>query len=405
MAKWKIRSILITFATVCGILGISGVLIAFGRGYRIDVLNNRVKTTGLISATSDPVGAQVYIDTRRETATNNSFAIDPAWYTVEISKEGYIPWEKKLRVQGEVVTRADAFLFPTSPSLSALTTTGVHNPVLSPDGTKIAYTTSTSNEKTNQATAKKAGLWVYELAERPLGRNRDPKHVGTSDTVFNFSASQIYWSPDSTQIMATIGTSIRLYDVDKLDMYQNISLTYETYLDEWEQQREVKEHQKLEAFKKPIIDIASSSARIISFSPDETKILYEATASAELARSIDPPLIGTNSTEESRRIEPGKLYVYDSREDRNYFLLDKTELLPTTPSPVPTQKPTMPLSLFSPPTTYNPDPLPIHWFPTSRHLLITLEGKIDVVEYDRTNWITVYSGPFQDGFIAPWPNG
>ena len=50
-------------------------------------------------------------------------------------------------------------------------------------------------------------------------------------------------------------------------------------------------------------------------------------------------------------------------------------------------------------------PVPVYWFPTSRHLVLTLPGKIDIMEYDRTNWVTVYSGPFVDGFMAPWPGG
>jgi hypothetical protein len=48
---------------------------------------------------------------------------------------------------------------------------------------------------------------------------------------------------------------------------------------------------------------------------------------------------------------------------------------------------------------------PIRWFPTSRHLVIAMEGKIDILEYDRTNWVTVYAGPFIDGFMMPYPNG
>ena len=47
----------------------------------------------------------------------------------------------------------------------------------------------------------------------------------------------------------------------------------------------------------------------------------------------------------------------------------------------------------------------LHWFPSSRHLILTLNGKIDVMEYDRTNWVTIYSGPFVDDFVAPWTNG
>jgi hypothetical protein len=27
------------------------------------------------------------------------------------------------------------------------------------------------------------------------------------------------------------------------------------------------------------------------------------------------------------------------------------------------------------------------------------------MEYDRTNWTTLYSGPFDGSFLAPWPGG
>ena len=155
----KIRSILIFIITVCIILGVSAAVIAYGRGYRVNVNKNSLTPTGLISATSDPVGAQVLVDNQLKTATNNSFAIEPGWYTVRIIKEAFIPWEKKIRVQGEVVTRADAFLFPTNPSLSPLTRTGMEQPTLSPDGSKIAYTIPLSIPQDGQVI--NAGLWVY----------------------------------------------------------------------------------------------------------------------------------------------------------------------------------------------------------------------------------------------------
>ena len=126
--------------------------------------------------------------------------------------------------------------------------------------------------------------------------------------------------------------------------------------------------------------MATSSARVIALSPDETKILYEATAAATIPQVIDPPLIGTNPTNENRTVIPGNVYVYDSKEDKNFLLLTKKEVPSGAPS-------------F------------IHWFPTSRHILLTLPGKIDVMEYDRTNWVTIYAGPFDKSFIAPWSNG
>ncbi len=402
----KVWPILISFVTVCAILGISFIVIAYGRGYRLDInKTTSVKPTGLVSATSDPIGAQVFVDGVLKTATNNSFSVNPGRYTVTISKEGYISWQKHLRVQGEVVSRADAFLFPTNPSLSPITNLGIQNPILSPDGGKIAYVIP--SKYLDNSLLSKAGLWVYELSEGPLGRNRDPIQLGTIDPSFDVSAATLMWSPDATQILADYNGTFRLYDATRPDSFQDISPTAQSLLLDWDSERMTKDQQKLQAFKQPIIDMATSSAKIISLSPDETKILYEATASATIPQVINPPLIGTDPTEEVRNITPGNIYVYDSREDKNYFVLSMAEL--PTPTPTPMQlirgKKPMPSPTPTPLLPTNGVTESIHWFPTSAHLILTLPGKIDVMEYDRTNWITIYSGPFEDSFVAPWSNG
>lgn len=395
MTWQKTRSVLISLLTVCVILGISVAVIAYGRGYRLDHKNNSLKPTGLVSATSDPVGAQILVNGTLKTATNNSFNVDPGWYTIAIRKEGFIPWQKKLRVQGEVVTRADAFLFPTSPSLSPLTTSGLLSPTLSPDGTKIAYFIVSDTARDG---VKKTGMWVLELIDRPLGRNRDPKLVAELPLSFPFTTASMTWAPDNTKILLMTGATATIYDTASGNTLQQLNeATLPTLLSDWQDETRDKDRQKLAAFKQPIVDSATSSARIIAFSPDETKMLYEATASATLPLVSDPPLIGTNTTQEERTIEKGKLYVYDSREDKNYFLLDTKEL--------PKPKTAQPTKAGSPTAVANGSLLPVMWFPTSRHLIVIGNGKIDVLEYDRTNWATLYSGPFVDGFIAPWPNG
>ena len=406
MKNLKLRSFLISFVTVCSILGISLAVIAYGRGYRLDFQKTSIKPTGLISATSDPIGALVLVDGNLKTATNNSFNVDPNWYTITISKEGYISWQKKLRVQGEVVTRADAFLFPTNPSLSPLTTLGVSQPILSPDGTRVAYIIPTDH--LDETLTKKAGLWIYELSEGPLGRNRDPVQISGIDINFDILNASLTWSPDSSQILANRDIIYRLYQINRPGTFTDVSTSYAPLFSDWDDERATKQHQQLAAFKQPIVNMATTSAIILSMSPDETKILYEATAAATIPEVIKPPLIGTNSTTETRTIKPGKIYVYDSREDKNYFVLDKNEVKLPKPTPTPTKQP---LQLQAAPTpTLNPlqQAAPysfIHWFPTSRHLILTLDGKIDIMEYDRTNWVTIYSGPFVDSFVAPWNNG
>ncbi len=401
MAIRKIRDFLIPFVTLLAILSVSTIIIAYGRGYRLDFGNNALKPTGLILATSDPIGAQVYIDGQLRTAANNSINVDPGGYTVRITKEGFIPWEKQVRVQGEVVARADAFLFPTNPSLSPLTMVGVTKPVLSPDGTKIAYIVPypTNPPAGGETTAvKNAGIWVYELADRPLGVNRDPKHIASWDSPVDTEKVSMIWSPDASQLLVSDGLSVRLYQANRTNEVTIVTASYERILKEWQDDADVKEKAKLVAFKQPIIDLASTSAKIIAFSPDETKLLYEATAAATIPPVLIPPLIGTNTTKEQRTIVPGRLYVYDSREDKNYFLLDKKEL--PTPTPIKIKNLKLKIENSSPDATSG-----LAWFPTNRHLLLMLNGKIDVLEYDRTNWITVYSGPLSDGFMAPWPNG
>lgn len=403
MKSYKINPLLLSFVTVCSILGASTAVIAYGRGYRMDFTRTSLKATGLISSTSDPIGAQVFIDGKLKTATNNSFAVEPGWYTVTISKEGYISWQKKLRVQGEVVTRADAYLFPGNPSLSPLTNLGIEHPVLSPDGSKVAYIVPPG--QLDDALMKKSGVWVYELSEGPLGRNRNAVQITTYDSDIDVRQTEITWSPDSSQVLTHNGIIYRLYQITRPGVFTDVSLTFNSLLRDWNDERQLKETQKLEAFKQPIIDIATASARIISLSPDETKILYEATATATIPQVINPPLIGTNSTPQQRSITPGNLYVYDSKEDKNYFLLNTKEITIPTPTPSPTKPGTKPVKQIQ--KNIKPPPIDayIHWFPSSRHLLLTLQGKIDVLEFDRTNWTTIYSGPFVDGFVAPWSNG
>ncbi|MBI2405205.1 PEGA domain-containing protein [Candidatus Gottesmanbacteria bacterium] len=411
----RIRGFLIPFVILFAILGVATLLIGYGKGYRLDFGNNRLKSTGLILATSDPIGAQIYVNGILRTATNNSVNVDPGWYTVRITREGFIPWEKQVRVQGEVVARADAFLFPTSPSLSPLTATGIVKPLLSPDGTKIAYIVpfpamkdATAAFTPSAAEVKNAGIWIYELIDRPLGLNRDPKHIASFESNSDPDNMTMIWSPDANQLLVADTLSIRLYQTNRLDEYKIISASYESILKEWQDDTRAKDRAKLAAFKPPIIDMATRSAKIIAFSPDETKLFYEATASATIPQVIVPALLGTNPTKEERTIHPGKLYVYDSREDKNYFLLDKKELPAPKPTPLSKSKSSslqLPTSNFLSLTSNVQLPTSIRWFPTNRHLLFMLQGKIDVLEYDRTNWITVYSGPFTDGFMAPWPNG
>jgi hypothetical protein len=391
MAIKKIQSILLSVVTLVIIIGASLTVIAYGRGYRLDLNNKSFGTTGLIAATSDPTGAQLFIDGKPKSATNTNLNIAPGWYTITVVKNGYQPWEKRVRVQGEVLTRVDAMLFSGNPSLFALTTSGVMNPTLSPDGTKLAYVVPEIQESTNSAQmVSRAGVWVLDLLDKPLGMNRDARQLLKREQL-DTDNGVLVWSPDSKQLLLTTYTEeAYLLESDKFNDSPKPQFDITLLQKDWDELRISKEKEKLLSLKDEVMNIATSSMNILSFSPDETRILYQASVSATLPTIISPPLIGTNPTEEVRDVKPGNVYVYDVKEDRNYVIDDRKQKAESGKN--------LPSSVISPLSS------PIQWLPTSRHLLVTGKDKVEVMEYDGTNRKTVYAGPFWDGFVAPWSN-
>lgn len=388
----KIRSFLIPFVTVCIILGVAAAIIAYGRGYRLG-MDGSVKPTGLIVLQSDPSGAQIIIDDKIKTATQATLTLPPGWYNVTIAKDGFQPWQKRMKVQGEVVAKVEALLLPTNPSLTALTATGVVNPSLSPDGSKLAYVIPDSTATTSASLPNtRPGVWVLDLVDKPLGLNRDARQVAKSGAI-NFSKATLTWSPDSNEVLATLSPTAQYV----LNAQQTTTLpvpvpNIKLLQNDWNDIKEQRLQDQLVTVPPEFTDMASASAKIISFSPDETKILYEATASGTLQSVIIPPLIGANPTEEMRSVNVGSVYVYDIKEDRNYFV---TKVAAVAPTPAAKNSKVPPVDIAN----------ALHWLPTSRHLVIISHDKVEIMDYDATNRRTAYAGPFWDSFAVPWASG
>jgi hypothetical protein len=414
----KIRGVLISIVTICVILGTSIALIAYGRGYRLDVIGKSISPTGLIAATSDPTGAQVIINGELETATNNTITIGPGWYDVTITKEGFQPWQKKLRVQGEIVARADAYLFPINPSLSTLSTNGVISPVLSPDGSKLAFIVPVVKNASESATPpQKAGIWILDIGDRPLGFSRDARQISRSSFI-DFTESVLTWSPDSKQILSFVSISnttferFYLLDADRMNDSPVQVSDMPVLLNEWDELTFVRDQERLRGMNPDLADAVKTYMKKLSYSPDETKILYEASVSGTLPAVIVPQLVGTNPTGETRDIRTDHIYVYDIKEDRNYLIGERSDLGYPSQAVIPSPAARPNLTQTPPRVSderldslknYTP-PSPLQWMPTDRHLLSVSKDKIAAMDFDGTNKKTIYAGPFWDGFVVPWAN-
>lgn len=419
-----VRTVIVTTCILLATIAI----VAYGRGYRLNTKQISLSPTGSLVATSIPNGAKVFVDGTFRTATDSTIQLAPGTYKVRIVKEGYIPWEKELTVRGEVVTQAYATLFYTNPSLARLSSTGVINPVLSPLGDKVVFgreQESTTSGIYIDDTPTPEGLWVLDLADGPLALNRDPRQIARSVDGLPFETARTVWSPTNKQLLAlfeekteatptqpeeTTLLSAYLLDADRLNAVpQDVTATVDTILEGWKRTKDIKAKEQLSAFPKELVKIAEKTMNVISISPDETKLLYEATASATLPPIITPPLLGTKQTKEERILRPGSVYIYDAKEDKNFHIMDTTQSTAkqgpgSSRTGVSDEEGKTAIDQLTSELSTQPTVYPM-WYANSYNLVLPEKDRITVMEYDGSSKTVVYAGPFEPEFIAPWPSG
>ncbi len=335
------RRFLFTLLTLVIIFSAAAVAIFLAKGYTFSPKENRLVGTGIISVTSVPDAASVYVDGHLTTATNaNISSLQPKEYDVRVVKEGFIPWEKKVKVNEGLVTDLKIILFPAFPSIYPLTFTGVKNPILSPDGTKLAYIVPKD---------KKAGVWVWTFEEnRPiaLARGAQPHQISQSTTI-NYTDALLRWSADSKQVLATIGGNNYLLEDERLNSEpRDITPMLQATLKSWENDVVERESAKLIGIKDLGMKNTASSSAILKWSPDETKFLF-----------------GAKSQE--------GLKVYDLETKGQYDI---------------------------------PKANAHSWLPNSRHIVLVEDDKISIVEFDGSNKAVIYAGKFEDNFVFAWPD-
>lgn len=351
------------------------LVVLYGKGYRFGLGPGKIefKGTGLLVTRSIPDGAQVFVDGKLKTATDNTINIPPGEYELKIVKEGYFPWVKRIKVQTEIVTRAEALLIPSAPKLESITDIGAARPVIDPTLTKIAFIVSSQSATRN-------GIYVFDMRANPLLILQSSSTQIADDSTDLFSESEISWSPDGKDIIATISAAralptTYLLDTDRANNPPNdVTSSLPNVATSWTRIKNSREKAVFDSLPKGVKSIVKTHFSLISYSPDQNKILYQASASGTIPVIIKPRLIGVNSTPEKRNIEAESYYVYDIKEDRN-FKLDSGNFK----------------GVYS-------------WFTDSRHIIYVKDKELHIVEYDGLNDTVVYAGPFIENYLFPWPD-
>lgn len=356
----KVRFIVaILFLLVIGSLGVGASF--YARGYRFDFSSFKFLPNGILVIKSDPTGAQILIDGDLRGATDANLSLSPGDYEVTIQKNGYLPWQKTLTIQKEIVTQITPFLFKTVPSFAPITLTGAYSPVVSADSTKIAYYVPLSSAQTDKA---KVGLYVLETVSLPIGFAKEPKMV-TDGTL---EGATWQFSPNGQEILLTTNTGVYLLNTSTFTPQAqrvNIASKLNKTLTQWTSDLKIKNTSLLKELPDQYINFFVRDTMNLSFSPDETKVLYTASSAATFKPNLLKPLPGSSTQKESREVIEGKTYVYDLKEDRNFLVSEGNTA--------------------------------VSWFPNSLNLVIAEEGRIVLSDYDGTNRQTIYQG----SYVAP----
>jgi len=241
---------------------------------------------------------------------------------------------------------------------------------------------------------------------------------------------------------------IEMNEKTNLNTASDTSLKKKQILSEWEEEMYLRERQFLSKFPPEIIEIATTSAQNVYISPDKKRIIYTANKALTLPGDIMPPLPASNTQPETRTLETNSVYVYDREEDKNFLIAtinpsdtnsetpdgadgeinsENTDIIPdlakqllatdlynkkannldSSPSAFTTLQATDSAQTAHNFNIYH-SPLfgnGTQWFTDSKHILFANDGHIKIMEYDASNNTTLYSGPFENDFVYPWPDG
>jgi|SRR3989344_871871 len=404
--------ILISFIFLAVLLGI----IAFARGYRLDLERQSLTPTGIIAVSAYPKASKVFVNGELRGVSDINLTLPPGYYEVEVKKDGFTGWSKNVTLKGELVLTLDVLLYPLNPSLSPLTNLSINRGIPIAQSDRMFLISENDDEE-------KDGVYLFETSKTPISFFAPLKLVVLKKSLvdrmgtINLKDIAVVVSPDVKEAIFTFETSageisylISLEGSVKQTAesitspveprFFDVTSSKATLIEAWTRQKEEVKQKILESYPKEFVKVASDSFSLIDFSPDETKLLYQPRKPAFLTQAISPPLIATNQTPEVRQLEANSLYVYDKKEDRNYKIdpINLIDLIPDKNSLGQSDQ----LEIRQPDGQVENY---ITWYSDSKHLVVNQGQKISILDYDGQNQQTVYSGQFESDFFKLTSDG
>lgn len=217
----------------------SYLLINLAKGYQFELkgLKLSFKKTGIIIVSSRPSGAEVTLDGKIVKNSSGSLLFPSkikglleGIYKLRLEKDGYIPWEKDMKVDQELVSWADyILLFPKEAKKELLIEDGkILDAKESPDLRRIAYIYENITGEQE--------LWYFDALN--LNKTKLYSAIDEKETVAGHSIENLEWSLDSSRILFTKKSAessnlvvLNVRDVDNpVDITKTFNMNFENLI-------------------------------------------------------------------------------------------------------------------------------------------------------------------------------
>jgi hypothetical protein len=181
-----------SFLLVVAVIGVTILLVSYGRGYTYDFSQGRMIQTGLILVKSTPAGAQIAVNgkvIRQKAPYRGSYQAGD--YTFDLTKTGYRVWHKVVRIVASQVTSAEYILMlPTDITKTILDThPAIIGQTVSRDHSHLAYVTS----------GAEAAVYTLDLGSGKTVKAYSP--LAATPTQPAEALSSVTWSDDASHLL------------------------------------------------------------------------------------------------------------------------------------------------------------------------------------------------------------
>lgn len=184
---YGLMSIVIAISTV--------ILVYLGSGYYVDKTGDLIQN-GQILVSSEPEGASIYLnDNLQKTKTTGKLVVPSGAHNISVRKEGYREWNKKVALDGGSIQRLDYILLVPENIVSSITQTFAETPTQITQSLDRRYVSFIFAERPN-------AVLLYDLVkpEQPAIEISLPQNLLKNPAVAaNFSL--IEWSDDNKHML------------------------------------------------------------------------------------------------------------------------------------------------------------------------------------------------------------